>query len=325
MKICIRADGGSQMGMGHVMRMTALAKELRKNHDIFFACRIDNPISGKYYPGISFIKDNNFKVVEIDEKNLKNDIKKIYADCIITDSYDVDEEYFDIVKKHFKISGYVDDENICEFFNVDFIINQNLYAESFNYKTNKDTKMILGSSFVILRDEFRKNIKDKEIRDDIKDIMITVGGSDNNNLTEKIIKQLSDLEYTLHVVIGGGFNNIEKLKLYECEKVRLYFNAHMKSLMEMCDVCIAGCGTTVYELAVCKTPFVGISVAENQDMMLEFIKNNKISRTAKIDEIKEQIESFNYEERSKVSENLGKLVDGQGIFRISQEINEILK
>lgn len=325
MKICIRADGGSKIGMGHVMRMLALAKELRKSNDVFFACRVNEPISDEYLPGIELIKSNNFSVVEIKEDKLKEDIKNIIADCIISDSYDVDEEYFDILKENFELSGYIDDEKICDFFNVDFVVNQNLYGASLDYKVNENTKMMLGSKFVILRDDFRKKIKDKVINRKIKDVMVTMGGSDDNNLTEKIINELKDEEYTLHIVVGRGFNKVDNLRLYENDKVKLYINADMKFLMEMCDVCIAGCGSTIYELCICKTPFIGIPVVENQEMLAEYIEKNNISRISKIEDIKEKINTFTYNERKIVSDNLGKLVDGNGIFRIADEINIMLK
>ena len=35
-KILIRADGGKNIGMGHIMRMLVLAKELRKSCKIVF-------------------------------------------------------------------------------------------------------------------------------------------------------------------------------------------------------------------------------------------------------------------------------------------------
>ncbi len=52
MKIAIRADGGAKIGMGHIMRTLVLAKELSKNHDVFYICRVDNPLSEKYRIGI---------------------------------------------------------------------------------------------------------------------------------------------------------------------------------------------------------------------------------------------------------------------------------
>ncbi len=35
MKIAIRAEGGFQIGMGHIMRTLALAKELAKANEVF--------------------------------------------------------------------------------------------------------------------------------------------------------------------------------------------------------------------------------------------------------------------------------------------------
>lgn len=325
MNICIRADGGSEIGMGHVMRTLALAKELKKSHTVFYACRVDKPFTNKYKAGIDFINRNGFYVIHLNETKLKQDIKKIKTDCIITDSYDVDEEYFNICKKHFKISGCLDDEKICDYFNVDFLINQNPYALELDYKVNKKTKLMLGMDFVILRDEFRKNNL-KEIKKSIKNIMITVGGSDNNNVTERIVKQIKKNDYTLHVVVGPGFKYVNKLKKYEDNNLKLYFNVNMKKLMNICDVCISSCGTTIYELAACGVPTIGIVVVENQQMAANKMNNIGAIIFSEINNLNNVISDIqDYNIRKKMRDKSIKLVDGKGIDRIITKIEECFK
>ncbi|SHE57259.1 UDP-2,4-diacetamido-2,4,6-trideoxy-beta-L-altropyranose hydrolase [Clostridium fallax] len=323
MDICIRADGGSTIGMGHIVRMLTLANKLKINNNVFFVCRVDKPLTNKYIPGINLIKENGFIVKEIEENRLKQDIKFIEADCIITDSYDIDVEYFNIIKENFKLSGCLDDENICSYYNVDFLINQNIYGNELEYTVNEDTKMFLGSKFVILRDEFRTKKKQKYISKIIKDIMITVGGSDNNNITQKLIDNLKRDKYILHVVIGSGFNNIELLKGYECENIKLYMNANMKKLMDLADICISSCGTTIYELASCGTPTIGIPIIDNQELLAKTMNKKDLIKVASIDNINNVIKSLTYEERLKLSEKCSNLIDGLGVDRLVKEINNM--
>lgn len=320
MNICIRADGGSEIGMGHIMRTLVLAEELRKKHKVFYACRIDKPFTDKYKAGIELIKKKNFNIVYINENNINTDICNINADCIITDSYDVDEEYFNIVKKHFKISGCLDDEKICDYFNVDFLINQNPYADKLNYNCNCNTSLMLGTKFVILRDEFRNCQFKKNINKTVKDIMITVGGSDNNNLTKYIIEQLNKLDYRLHIVIGSGFKYGELLKKYESENILLYFNATMSELMKKCDICISSCGSTLYELAMLNIPTIGIVVAENQQMAAESMDELGIIKYSSLQNLALTVEQLDYNKRLELSENAKKLVDGKGVHRIVEKI-----
>ena len=324
MNICIRVDGGSIIGMGHVMRCLALAKELSKKYSVFFACRVDEPLTNKYSPGIELIKKNGFDVKEINENLLKEEIKSIIADCIITDSYDVDEKYFDMIKKYFKISGYIDDNNICEYFNVDFLINQNIYAKEIDYKVKNNTKLLLGSKFLILRDEFRIKNKKKIINKKLENIMITVGGSDNSNLTELLIRQLLHTEYKLHVVIGNGFNNIDILKKYESSKIKLYFNANMKDLMDKVDVCISGCGSTVYELAVSGVPSIGILVADNQKRIAKHMSEKRLIIFCKKDIVLKSLGEMNYDVRKELSNRCAKVIDKNGAFRICKKISSLI-
>lgn len=267
MKIAIRADGGSQIGMGHIMRTLVLAKELAKTNDVFYICKVDNSLSSKYKSGIDKVKAEGFNVVTINENNIINDLKNIAVDCLITDSYDVNEEYFNLTKGMFEITGYVDDMNL-HYFNVDFIINQNIGAEEYSYKANKDTRLFLGTNYTMLREEFRKN-PNKNIKKEVQNFMITVGGADPNGITNIICNYVKDLEFKFHIVIGPSFReeNIKKLIYLENLKdnINLYFNANMIEIMNECDIAISACGSTLYELSACRVPVLGLIIADNQE------------------------------------------------------------
>lgn len=97
-------------------------------------------LPSRYKPGIDKIKSEGFTVLTINEDKFIKELCKVKADCLITDSYDVNEEYFNLTKDMFKVTGYIDDTNLY-YFNVDFIINQNIGAEELSYKVNKDTKL----------------------------------------------------------------------------------------------------------------------------------------------------------------------------------------
>lgn len=331
-KIAIRADGGSQIGMGHIMRTLVLAKELADTNDVFYVCRIDKPHSDKYSYGIEKIKKEGFKVVTIDENNLTSELEKIEADCLITDSYDVDNNYFIKTKNLFKITGYFDDMNLY-YFDVDFIINQNINAEDLKYNTDKRTKLLLGTSFVLLRKEFRET-KTKILKENVNNILITLGGSDFYNYTGRILEFIIEVEYRFHVVVGPSFNHVDKLKDYENKynNIKLYFNANMKGLMDKCDIAISACGSTLYELAACGVPTIGVVTAENQIAIAskmeqkETIINLGNIENLNINKLVNEIEklSCNLNKRRELNINQSMVVNKNGVENLCNIINRML-
>lgn len=266
-RIAIRADGGSQIGMGHIMRTLVLAKELANTNDVLYVCRVDNPLSNRYKPGIDMIKTQGFNLITINEGSYIKELCKIKADWLITDSYDVSEEYFDTTKKFFGITGYIDDMNLY-YFNVDFIINQNIGAEELEYRINPHTKLFLGTNYTMLREEFRK-ANSKVINRKVLDIMVTVGGADPNEITNTICNYVKDLKFKFHIVVGPSFKEKNIKELIKLKNIRnninLYFTPNMFEIMNKCDIAIAASGSTLYELAACKVPTLGLIIADNQE------------------------------------------------------------
>lgn len=336
-KIAIRADGGKSIGMGHIIRTLVLAKELRKDNDVVYICRANGE---KYEAGIKKIISEDFKVYRINENNLIDNIielqRCIKADLIITDSYDVDEDYFDQIKEVFKYSGYIDDINICRL-NVDFILNQNINAKDIEYNTkpNNNVKLFLGPKFCLLREEFRKE-QYKVIREQVNDILITVGGMDKDFNTIKILELVKGYNKNIHIVIGGAFEEklIKKLEYIseEFSNVKLYLNANMSELMSKCDMAISASGSTLYELCARRVPTIGIVVADNQRKICNVLNKMGViigtddliyNDSVKLGNIIRKV-IYSRELRLKLSNNQKSLINVRGVELISKKINKII-
>lgn len=321
MKIVIRAEGGPGIGMGHVMRMLALADKLREFSEVVFACR-DN---GQFELGARYIEGCGYTVVKTNKLGLFERLAQIGGDCLITDSYDVDEGYFYRTKDIFGITGYMDDLNQIRIY-ADFIINQNIYADNIEYKAGIGTKLLLGTEYVLLRDEFR-NLPKRITRVHIKDVLITLGGADPGNLSETIASELSKVftEITFHIAVGPSFTNRDSLKRMAGGNIVLHHNPKMSELMLKCDAAISACGSTVYELYACRTPVIGVVAANNQIMAARKMESIDILKYSKgPEDIIRHLESLDFETRVKMSEAAGKLVDGYGSIRTSEQIRKII-
>ena len=337
MKVFIRADGGEKIGLGHVMRMMVLAKELKKTNEVVFICRNDDPI---FNVGIQILKDNNFKVECIKNNCVDEivDLQKIYkADCIITDSYDVDENYFNKIKKKFKVSGYVDDINRC-YMNVDFILNQNINALDIDYNatTNKDTTFFLGAKYCLIRDEFINSYKKKVINNKVNNILLTLGGMDEKKNTMKILNILSKFDKNVHVVAGSAFSKELVYELDEFSKrhnnILIHKNANMAELMRQCDIAISGCGSTIYELSSMRVPAIGIIISYNQKQVAYKMKSEGLLfEIYDVNECEENLESCieklvsDNEIRKEIIEHQERIVNIFGKYELTKGINKIMR
>lgn len=324
MRICIRADGGEEIGMGHIMRMSRLAQLLsQRGHDISFACISSPEKEGKlYFKGLEYLERKGFEVWSLDSGREIQDLLKCRADVLITDSYSVGSEYFWLTGSHFPLTVYIDDEKIADVISADIIVNQNIYAHLFDYKAKGETVFLLGTEYVILREEFLERPQ-REIPKDIGRIMITVGGSDRNHLTEKILDELSDFDQIhLDVIVGTAFTNPKKLERYKKENVSLLEGVLMSEVMKRADASISSCGTTIYELMALGVPTIGIVAAENQRLAAEYLEKEGLILRGELKELRKCLQSLNRSRRMEMSCKGKDLVDGKGAGRIAEEIEK---
>ena len=291
--IAFRVDGGKHIGVGHIMRCLSLAKEFSKNdYKVYFL--------SKFKGGIEKIKEEGFEVIQLKNNDDKekctgfnygdtdelqeeaheiiNTIKYYKIDLLFIDTYNVTEGHFLKIKPHVKKLGYIDDLNKFVY-PVDILINGNITAEYMDYKKySNDEIMLLGPKYNLIREEFR-NLPKRTINREVKEIIITTGGSDPRNMSSKITNMiLQDEELRklrINIIVGSGFDNKEELK--EISKLNnnviLHENVkHISEIMLKSDIAISAGGSTLYELCACGTPTLAFIYAENQEFIVRKMK-----------------------------------------------------
>jgi len=269
----IFTECGSQIGYGHLTRCIALYDELvALGVETKFVLNADDNSIAQVLEERNFVLDNWYddpwKAVGTNVSN------EIYA---IVDSYIAETETYVKISTRVKHKNgiaqaiYMDDTNRLAYPS-GIIVNPSFFGEDLNYNRREDQIYLLGAQYIILRKAFY-DLPNTTIRkeDNLKNILIVMGGADVKNVTPKIMKALNDStgfeDCMKHVVMGKGFDNIDEIKNQETKFTKLYdsLNAkEMRDLMLTCDVAISAAGQTVHELLATQLPFVCIKVVDNQ-------------------------------------------------------------
>lgn len=357
-KVCIRADGGKDVGLGHIMRCLSLAQTFRRNGDkVYFFSKLDE--------GIKKIRQENFEFVRLvsavqeadgylydNPTHLADEVSEMIAllqeyriDVLVIDTYNVSREYFLALKPYVNRLAYVDDINKFPY-PVDIVINGNITGKFLGYqKYDQEQGLFLGTEYNMIRDEF-SNIPPRTIRRNVKEILITTGGGDPFKLTSKLLDiLLKDEEYRhlrLNVLVGSGFTNCGNLGdlSKNCDNVFLYANSvlshilpdiiysEVSPIMLRSDLAISAGGSTLYELAACGTPAMAIILADNQEGIvhkmdeLGYVKSlgwyAQLSEELVLDNLGKIMGDV--QRRREMSTKGQRLVDGKGTERIVRSI-----
>ena len=239
--ILIRADANEFIGSGHVMRCKAVAARLAsKGEEVAFITadhKGDSLIGG--FP--SFCLNSDWLNMNGELPQLEEIIRVKKPPLILIDSYKVTEKYFDSLHSLTR-TAYIDDLN-AGLWNVDILINYNIFSQSYDYsRYDKNiTRLLLGTSYTPLRKEFCIS-QPHVIREKISDVLISAGGADPAMMTEKIIMKVCP-EFpgvNFHFVIGALNPRIESIRKLSRQNTILHINErNMSGLMRECDAAVS--------------------------------------------------------------------------------------
>lgn len=325
MDLLIRADANKEIGNGHLMRCLALGQLLQdKGYKIHFVTKTINEDL------IKRLKKENFYVHTIDENlQLEEDAKitveigeNIPVKWIITDGYEFTTDYQKIIKNaDFKLMC-IDD--IAKFhFASDIILNQNLNAENiFKYSCEPNTKLLLGTDYILLRREYRMlNNYSRNIKRECRNILVTFGGGDTEIYLSKILESLNlitTVSLNVKVLFGiesekcNNINDLVKASNHNIELLKTQDNIIQP--IQWCDFAISGAGSTVWELAMLKTPVILMAISDNQvPIAEELVKRESaivIDKNGTTDLYVKTISDFclDYKKRVMLSDNISYII-----------------
>ena len=181
---------------------------------------------------------------------------------------------------------FVDDNVHAETYSADLVLNQNIHANARLYsKREPAMRLLLGPRYAMLRREFRQwRNWQREIPATGRKILVTLGGSDPNNLTGRVIEaiqQLSNPDSETVVLVGGSNPHLCSVEAsIQKESMRLIVDAtRVSEWMTWADVAVAGAGTTFWEMCFLGLPGILLVVAENQQSVAAAANNMGIARS----------------------------------------------
>ena len=154
--IGIRADGNTQLGMGHLMRCRTIAQQITKRgcKVMFF---VAEETAGQVIRDWGFsvrVLDSDYRRMEEELPQLLEEIRKNCISLMLVDSYQVTDVYLRQLGEYTKV--FLMDDLGESSFRVDGVINYNIYGQELGYHESygETTKLILGSSYAPVREDF---------------------------------------------------------------------------------------------------------------------------------------------------------------------------
>jgi UDP-2,4-diacetamido-2,4,6-trideoxy-beta-L-altropyranose hydrolase len=280
----IRADASFKIGAGHIMRCIALAQAWQDSGgEVTFISDCENEALRQH------IIDEGFGFISIENphphpSDLRKTLEKLSANCwLVIDGYHFTPDYQRALRNAAIRLLVIDDMNHLPHYHADILLNQNIHAPDLKYRCDEDTTLLLGARYVLLRREFLKYHDFKrQTPDRAKNILVTLGGADPDNVTLKVIEALSLLnepDIAVRIVIGPVNLHLEMLRkalaLAHFQAELLINPPNMPELMAWADMAVSAGGSTCWELAFMGVPSIVLVLAENQEAVAEYLMNKK--------------------------------------------------
>jgi UDP-2,4-diacetamido-2,4,6-trideoxy-beta-L-altropyranose hydrolase len=328
-----RVDASLTMGTGHVMRCIALAQAWQD------ACGSATFVMAESTPGIQArLAQESCELLSIScaagsEDDALEAIRLArgrQVEWIVVDGYQFGADYQRTLKAAgFKVL-FLDDYGHASHYFADLVLNQNEQAKESLYEAREPhTRPLLGTEYCLLRREFASWRGWKRETPAVGGkVLVTMGGSDPENVTATVIealRTLSNVEAT--VVVGGSNPHFAKLQ----ESAALYAPritvrrdvSNMAELMASADVAVSASGSTCWELCFLGLPALLLDVAPNQTELAReldrrgcaiHLGDHRISAEKVAGEVHRLLSSR--ELRQSVSQSACQLVDGDGARRV---------
>lgn len=326
MNILFSCHASKKIGMGHFTRQLNIALEMRRRgHKIIF-------IAPSYNPAISLL--DRKKLFYIKSDKVPFDVKPgLEVEIIILDINNTDDDYIKTLRKNYNKVISFDDQGSGRN-HVDLLVDSNL-----DLPGSLNTKSLFGPKYILIDKRFSifRN-KKKLINEKINKVVISMGGTDPGGIGTIITGFLlkAEINFKIDLILGAGFDDKEvkpedsKLIKKNSSKCKVHKGlSDISEILYDADVVICAGGITLYEACAVGTPALVISQAKHQQKQATLVQswgaaaNLGMWKESVLTKLLQTIHSLDAVKRKEMSIAGKKMVDGEGLKRVVNEIEKL--
>jgi len=334
--VAIRCMADHNSGYGHFSRCLAIANYFLKRHyDIIFLINNNSYLKKELLKNkLNYSIIPKFRTKSLEGKFLNKFILENHISCILIDM----REFSEVLSKEINNSEclivVIDDSSVTNVYS-DILLNGTPIKQFHKYKkSNKKARLLVGSKYFLTKPEFAHNKKNlSEIKSKKKyDVVVSCGGSDLNELTWKITKQITSIpNVKIQVIIGPLMKQKSPNNLKKDVKI-VHSPKKIWNIFKKADLVICTSGSTLFELAIQGIPCINIAAVEHQTSYGSEFSDSGFGiymgfwrklNFSKFNLITEKLLS-NTSQRKRMSSVGKKLVDGHGLKRFEKVISSMI-
>ncbi len=233
-------------------------------------------------------------------------------DFLIADSYCLNSKDFYLLKEKTKSLMVIEDEEHAKGFYPKNTKIMNFTLNALKHYNHASKDHYLGVGFYPVDTRF---IYDRPINTGNKEVLITLGGSEQKILKE-IVKILENKNVNLHIISSYIPKNPPKNARYYSPLSPLEFS----SLMKSCAYAISASGQTLYELALSQTPSLILPIASNQIVQSKEFESLGIFKQTSLKTLAKDFEKLRIQKNQAWAKNLAFGSELEGALREFLEI-----
>lgn len=293
-QVAVRADASIRIGSGHVMRCLTLADALAdagatcrfvmRAHDGHLAelvrarghAPVLLPPGDGRNDGATAHADWLGTDWETDAREVCEALAGRPVDLLVIDHYALDRRWQSAVRDRATHRMALDDLADRPH-DVDLLVDQNFGACAADYAAllSPDTVRLIGPRYALLRPEFsaaREHCRTVPADRPLRHILIAMGGTDADNISERLLGRLDAAELTpgaaITVVLGNGAPHVDAVRAravgMRYPTQLLVGVADMSRIFAAADLCIGATGGMSWERCCLGLPTLMVVLAANQ-------------------------------------------------------------
>ena len=348
MKVIFRADSGTGIGSGHLMRCLALAEGLRdQDVQVGFVSRElpgnlipllqskEMPVSVLPEPAATPVKPGKNRPNKLGMTQAEDALQTIEAlnskkaDWLVVDHYGLDVEWEQSLRPFCKSFMVIDDlanrSHAC-----DILLDQNYFPDNIQrYKAlvPPSCEKLMGPKYALIQKEFQTLRQEQAGRiRDFKKLLVFFTAGDDQGETLKALHGIALFGKTEHVDVVVGKVNTDRERIREmCVTQNWGYHCqvdYMPSLIAQADLVIGGGGSSNWERCALGVPALVVILAENQAAIAQALDRAGVvinlgwNTNVQAQNYATALETMTTQRLEALSKNAFELVDAKGTQRV---------